>query len=355
MGRVTERKNSKGKTVYYAEIRRRGSPTAYNSFERLTDARNWIHDTESNMRSGRYLPQTEAQKHIVSDAIERYLAEELPKKPKSIEDVTRQLKWFAEQIGFKFLAEATPALINETKGKFLRGTNSHGQPRKPQSWNRYLSAISCVFQMCVNEWLWLEYNPARRVKREREAPGRVRFLADEERMKLLAVCKTSESPNLYPLVVLTLSTGMRRGEVRGLKWEQVELQKGVIILDTTKNGERRRVAVRGVALDLLREHARVRRIDTNFVFPGAKSAKTGQPFDVEHFWQLAVAEAGLKDFRFHDLRHSTASYLAMSGASLLEIAEVLGHKTLQMVKRYSHLAESHTAGVVERMNQKIFG
>jgi len=155
--------------------------------------------------------------------------------------------------------------------------------------------------------------------------------------------------------VLTLSTGMRRSEVRFLTWEQVDLQKGVIILNTTKNGERRRVAVRGWRWTFCASTAKVRRIDTNFVFPGHKTARTGQPFDVDHFWDLAVKEIGLKDFHFHDVRHTTASYLAMSGASLLEIAEVLGHKTLQMVKRYSHLAESHTASVVERMNQKIFG
>ena len=80
-----------------------------------------------------------------------------------------------------------------------------------------------------------------------------------------------------------------------------------------------------------------------------------QPFELRIFWGEAVTEAKLLNFRFHDLRHSCASYLAMNGASLLEIAEVLGHKTMQMVKRYSHLAESHTALVVERMNKSIFG
>jgi len=115
------------------------------------------------------------------------------------------------------------------------------------------------------------------------------------------------------------------------------------------------VPVRGLALDLLRQHAKVRRIDTNFVFPSETARKRGQPFHLDSFWQKALKAAGVANFRFHDLRHSTGSYLAMNGASLLEIAEVLGHKTLQMVKRYSHLADSHTANVVENMNKKIFG
>jgi len=177
VGTIEERKTNKGKLVYDASVRRRGSRKIYRTFERLTDARHWVQDSESGLRAGHYFPQSEAQKHTVADAIERYLAEELPKKPKSIEDVTRQLKWFKEHIGFQFLSETTAALINEMKGKFLRGTNSHGQPRKPQSWNRYLSAISCVFQICVNEWLWLEYKsgPKSQARARSAGPGALSF------------------------------------------------------------------------------------------------------------------------------------------------------------------------------------
>lgn len=195
----------------------------------------------------------------------------------------------------------------------------------------------------------------RRVPRERESPGIIRFLSDDVRDALLKACKESESPNIYPLVVLALSTGMRRGEALSLRWPQVDLETGVIPLDHTKNRERRRVAVRGHALTVLKEHSKIRHIDSDFVFPGAFSGKTGRPFEMEKLWKAAVAAAEIKNFRFHDLRHSCASYLAMNGASLLEIAEILGHKTLAMVKRYSNLAESHTDSVVESMNEKIFG
>ena len=89
------------------------------------------------------------------------------------------------------------------------------------------------------------------------------------------------------------------------------------------------------------------------VFPSA--IKPQKPIEIRKSWLNALEKAGIEDFRFHDLRHSTASYLAMNGATLAEIAEVLGHKTLAMVKRYSHLSEAHTAGVLERMNQKFLG
>ena len=98
----------------------------------------------------------------------------------------------------------------------------------------------------------------------------------------------------------------------------------------------------------------MRRIDSKLLFP-AKGNAPQKPMDLRAPWEAVVRKAELQDFKFHDLRHSAASYLAMNGASLAEIAEVLGHKTLQMVKRYAHLSEGHTARVVASMNDKIFG
>jgi integrase len=145
---------------------------------------------------------------------------------------------------------------------------------------------------------------------------------------------------------------MRQGEIMGLTREDVDLHQGRATLHETKNGERRVVPLTGKVLELLKENAKVRRLDTNLLFPGKNPQK---PVDLRAPWEAALKKVGIEDFRFHDLRHSAASYLAMNGASLAEIAEVLGHKTLQMVKRYSHLSEAHTAGVVARMNERIFG
>ena len=185
MGSIRERTNHQGKTVFYAEVRRKGFPTAYQSFTRLTDARFWIQDMESNLRSGRYQPQTEAPRHTLADAIDRYLNEDRAKRLKSYIDVKRALGWFSNLAGHTLLSEVTPALLCELKSKFMQGVNRHGKSRQPQSWNRFLSAISSVLQMCTYDWQWLEYNPARRVRRERESRGRVRFLSDNERARLL--------------------------------------------------------------------------------------------------------------------------------------------------------------------------
>jgi len=150
---------------------------------------------------------------------------------------------------------------------------------------------------------------------------------------------------------LALSTGMRQGEIMNLRWQDVDFEKGIIILHETKNDERRAVPLTSYALELLKEQNKLRRIDTDLLFPGKNPKK---PVFIRAPWITAVKEAKLLDFRFHDLRHSAASYLAMNGATLSEIAEILGHKTLQMVKRYSHLTEQHTSKVVAKMNRQIF-
>ena len=141
-------------------------------------------------------------------------------------------------------------------------------------------------------------------------------------------------------------------ELMGLKWADIDLNRQSIILHETKNDERRALPITGHALEILKELSKVRRIDTNLLFPRADGQK---PIELRSAWDRAIREAQIENFKFHDLRHSTASYLAMNGATLAEIAEVLGHKTLAMVKRYAHLSEQHTHSVVDRMNKKIFG
>jgi integrase len=191
----------------------------------------------------------------------------------------------------------------------------------------------------------------RRVRRPRQPPGRVRYLTEEERPRLLYACQRSHNRWLYPVVLLALATGARKMEILQLTWSDVDLPRARLIIHHTKNRERRALPLTGLALEAVQQLAKVRRIDTPLLFPRADGRG---PVDLRAAWTTALAEAALADFRFHDLRHSAASYLAMTGASLMEIAAILGHKTLAMVQRYAHLSEAHTATVVARMNAAIF-
>ncbi len=350
MANIEKRETQDGKTSYRVKVRLKGYPVQSATFDRLTDAKKWVQHTEAAIREGRHFKTAEARRHTLGELIDRYTRDVLPKKPKQIRVQTAHFAWWKEQLGAYALADITPALWAECRDKL-----SHG--RANATVVRHMAALSSAFSIAVKEWGWLEDSPMRKVEKPTLPRGRVRFLSDDERARLLAACKESTSPILYTVVVLALSTGMRQGEVMGLTWDDVDLPRGRAILHETKNGDRRAVHLSGHALELLKELAKVRRLDTKMLFP--EKARAGQkpqkPIDLRAPWGKALEKAEIEDFHFHDLRHSAASYLAMNGATLAEIAEVLGHKTLAMVKRYSHLSDAHVSSVVERMNNKIFG
>jgi integrase len=352
MANIEKRTANDGQTTYRVKVRLKGYPTQSATFERLTDARKWAQQTESAIRDGRHFKTTEAKRHTLGEAIDRYIKYILPTKPKTGIFQHIQLTWWKENLGDYTLADVTPALIAQHRDKLTNSPTPRGESRTPATVNRYLAALSHVYTIAVKEWGWIEDNPLRKVTKMKEPRGRVRFLSDDERARLLDACKSSESPYLYIAVVLALSTGGRRMEILGLHWNNIDFTRGVITLHETKNGERRILPVAGHALELMKEHAKVRLLSCDFVFP-SKNLKN--PIDLRSPFETALKRAEINDFRWHDLRHCCASYLAMNGASLAEIAEILGHKTLQMVKRYAHLSDAHTSKVVARMNEKIFG
>lgn len=351
MASIEGRRTQDGKTCYRVKIRLKGHPEESATFSRKTDARRWAQATETAIREGRYFRTREAMRKTLNDLIERYIQDVLPQKPRSQIKQTYQLEWWRSELGSFSIAEIVPARIAEKRDQLAREETYRGSRRSPATVNRYLAALSHAFTIAVKEWGWADENPVRKVAKLREPRGRVRYLSDDERDRLLPACQASSDPRLYPLVMMALSTGARQGEILKLKWSDVDLKRGVAVLHDTKNQERRALPLTGLALNEIAELGRVRQIDTDLVFADLKG-NVGFP---RNAWEAALKEAEIEDFRFHDLRHSAASYLAMSGATLAEIAEVLGHKTLQMVKRYSHLTEQHTSKVVARMNEKFLG
>jgi len=350
MASINKSTDKKGKTRYRARVRLKGCPIQTATFERLTDAKKWVQDTESAIREGRHFKTAEAKRHTLGELIDRYIENVLPQK-NDVKKITTQLLWWKSGVGDYLLSDVTPALIAEQRDVLLKSISKRGVTRSPSTVVRYMAALSHAFSIAVSEWGWVDDSPMRKVKRPQESAGRVRFLSDDERIRLLKACKESSYSDLYLIVVLALSSGMRKGEIMDLKWKDVYLSDGFLVLLQTKNKERRRVPLAGHALDELSQHAKVRRIDTELLFAGNNPDK---PKNFYKHWLNVLKEAEVTDFKFHDLRHSAASYLAMNGASLAEIAEVLGHKTLQMVKRYAHLSDGHTSQVVASMNEKIF-
>ena len=348
MASIRKRTRTKG-VSYRVDVRLKGFPTQRATFRRLTDAKRWAQHTESAIREGRYFKTAESRKHTLGEMIDRYIRDVLPKKAKNINQKT-QLGWWKSELGDFTLADVTPDKIAECRDKLLTGASKSGFKFAPATVVRYMAALSHTFTIAINEWGWLEDSPMRKVSKPSLPRGRVRFLDDDERGRLLKSCRESDNEYLYTVVVLALSTGMRKSEIMGLTWKDVDLNQKRITLHETKNNEIRVLPITGHALELLK--AQVKRIDTDLLFPSRLNSS--KPIDLRTPWETALKRAEITDFRFHDLRHSAASYLAMNGASLAEIAEVLGHKTLQMVRRYAHLSEAHTTSVVASMNEKIF-
>ncbi|NGX38388.1 MAG: Tyrosine recombinase XerC [Chlamydiae bacterium] len=277
----------------------------------------------------------------------------MPRKPKSQKKQTAQLLWWKEELGAFTFADVTPALIAQKRDELANGITCRGRQRSPSTVMRYLSALSHLLSMAVREWGWLDDSPMRKVTKLKEPRGRDRFLSKDELDRLLDACKNSSNPCLYPMVLLLVSTGMRYGEAASLTWSSVSLQQKRITLRETKNGEIRVVPLGDQVVEMLVQLEKIRRLDTLLVFPPRISAKVQKRIDIRHVWLKALQVAGVKGFRIHDLRHTAASYLTMSGASLTETAEILGHKSLSQVQRYSHLSETHKGHVIQKMNEVL--
>jgi integrase len=266
----------------------------------------------------------------------------------------RQLLWWKEKIGHYRLSDVSTSLIAEYLDELSSGITVRGTKRSGATVNRYFAALSHVFTIAIKRWEWLDVSPLDRIEKEVESRGRVRFLTQEERSKLLESCKESHCPYLHSIVVLAISTGMRKNEIMRLKWEDVDLIKGRIVIHETKNGQRHSVPLVGYALETINNLNEGRKTISPLLFPSTDQS-FDRPYDIRTAWENAVKRAGIENLRFHDLRHDRASTLAAGGASLAQIAEVLNHKTLQMVKRYSHLTEGNVAGVLERLDESVFG
>jgi integrase len=347
MATIEKRIGASGKTTWRVRVRKLAGPSLTKSFKRKIDAEEWARSIEHQIDVGDHVPNTEARKRTLADAIDRYLTVTLrrAKHRKSAVEQTRLLNWWREELGDRSLVGISAATIAEARDKLSRNVNRAGTAVTGATVNRYVTALSAVLTVTMKEYGWIQRNPARNVTRLADSKGRERFLSETERKALLDTCDSSEFKSLGSIVRLALATGARKGELLNLQWSGVDFERRTARFLDTKNGESRTVPLASSAVAALERMAKAGK-RTGPVIPYSSAW-------LDKSWQVARDAAGLPDVRFHDLRHSAASYLAMSGASLMDIAAILGHKTLAMVKRYSHLSEQHTTAAVDRMAEKF--
>jgi integrase len=207
MATIEKRLSADGAATFRVKVRVKGVPMQNATFQRLTDAKDWAKITEGAIKDRRYFKNTEAKKRTLGDLIDRYIDDVLPQKPKSEAKQKSQLLWWKAKLGAHYLIDLTPSLIAEQRDKLAKEKSRFGQRYSPATINRYLAALSHAFTIAVNDWAWLDDSPMRKVTKPREPRGRVRYLADDERNRLLTACDASACRELKQIVILALSTG----------------------------------------------------------------------------------------------------------------------------------------------------
>jgi len=242
------------------------------------------------------------------------------------------------------LVEITAQRIAQYDRGRVSETSKAGRLVMPATVNRELAILRHLLRL-AEEWGYIAKVPKIRLAKEPE--GRLRFLAEEEIPRFLAACeeKRSKSPVLLPVATLALHTGMRKGEILGLAWERVDFSRGVLRLEQTKSGRRREIPMNQTVYETLSSLPGPKA--EGFVFRKRDGRAWG---NIRTAFEGACREAKIEDFKFHDLRHTCASWLVMKGRSLKEVQEILGHREFSMTLRYAHLSPDRLRDAVATLD-----
>jgi len=267
------------------------------------------------------------------------------------ENYTRRVKFWFTAFHGKPVKSIKPDQIQNILKTYAAGETEGYGSNKPKSNNTVLrmkGVLSCIIQYGIDK-NYLDKNPTDKI-RIKAKPNQVeRFLSDNERDRLLRACRESTWDKMYLLVLLGITTGMRKSELMHLHWTDIDFDKGLASLKDTKNGESRLNPIPVFVLDELRQH---RQIGNSLIFFSPNNPD--KPFDFRKQWYGSLKRAAISNFRFHDLRHTAASYLVMAGATLHEAGQILGHKSEQTTKRYAHLSTNHKSELTERVMGEVF-
>jgi integrase len=320
--------------VYRSIIKRKGSKTITKVFKSKKLAIEFAKHIEGNRESLLAFNKPKQSQLLLSELVKEYLLNGYTGT--RLKDQSYRLDFWVNNLGSKQIEDITRIEIS-----YLLSTLS---PRLSNATvNRYKAAISVIFTYACR-YFNLQDNPALHIPSLPENNERIRFLSEAERTRLFKACRASHWDKLYLIVLLAITTGARKGELTKLRWNDIDFDRRTAYVATTKNGQPK---VLPLTDSVIRELQLFDSKDSSLIF--GSRVKYDVPYCFTKPWKKALEDADIKDFRFHDLRHSCASYLAQSGASLLEIADVLGHKQISVTKRYSHLCIEHKSSLINRV------
>lgn len=313
--------------TWQAQVRRRGLKAAVKSFKTKIEAGRWARLLESEIDRGVFVDRSESERTTLAELIDRYLREVTPLK-KSARNETQRLNALRRHFGAFSPAALSRAHIAEYRDARLSKGLAGATVVKE------LNSLSHLLDVAIKDWgIALPGNVAKQVRRPPVARGRDRRLEPGEEQRLFAACAASRARMLAPVVRVAIETGMRMGEILALQWRHVDLTARVATLPDTKTGEARQVPLSTAAVAAIASLPR--HITNGRVFWSWQRADS-----LENVWRRTVKTAGIEDLRFHDLRHEAVSRLFELGLNPMEVSSISGHKTLQMLKRYTHLKAS---------------
>lgn len=308
-------------------------------------------DTKSETKARRYLEQLRAQyekaeeqgrnRHGFGVAMNRFVEEHLPNmQPLAADRYMVSVRHLNKAFGDKYLDEITPRVLADYVSDRRATSKAQNKSLANATLKRDLACLSSMFS-CAMGWEIAERNPVEAMDKRslREPPGRVRFLTRAEYAELLA-----KAGALHGIIVVAIETGMRMGEILSLRWTDIDWRHNSARLPTSKNLEPRTIPLTPTARAQIR--AQARHAETPLVFH-TKDGRALRVIDISRKFRKVAEDAGIEDFRFHDLRHTFASWAVQRGVDLYKLSKVLGHKGLQMTARYAHLRQDDLRGVVD--------
>jgi integrase len=331
-----------GEVRYRTILTQSGKGIKTKTFRRKQDARTWgnraVLDSHEHEAKG-IKPCTITFSRLADEYMRWWTGKD--------HDRVRLVLWWEKCLGKTLLSDITPELIRDA----LKSKKSQA----PATYNKHLAVLSAILDYATLQQeddavleQYIDKNPCKDVRSLKVDNKIIRYLSDEEKPRLLKAAKEIGG-RFYLKVLMGLTTGMRKGELDQLRWSNIDFEKGLAMLLDTKNGMPRHTPIPSVIMDELRKH---REVGSGLLFPSTIDAN--QAFDYRKQWASCLKAANIKNFRWHDMRHDTASTLARDGRTLKEIAEILGHKSLASTDRYTHLCTEHKSQLLnETMNKLI--
>ncbi len=345
MANIRKRKG-KFENSYLVQIRLKGHKPVSATFNRLSEANHWAEDTEEFIRAGGTVGLNKIDDADFTSALDKYIS--TVSKLKAYSTYQRDLMSSNRLIEFfkpYSLKEITPALVAQYRDKRLETVS-------PSTLKKELAVLSHMYTIARTEWALDVSNPVQHIRKPTLPRGRLRLLDPEEIEKLLSAAQKSKNPFLLSYIRLQLYTAMRPSEGAGLIWKQVLFNHNIIDLSKTKT-DPRRVPLLNTAVNLLQKLQPSDYSPEDYVFLPKKTSRHAQLRPNLYFRRAfinAINRAKITDFTMHDMRHTTASYLVMNDVDIRTIADILGHKTMDMVMRYTHLLDKYKIEAVEKLD-----